>query len=121
MRSAYVWLIYTVALGVLLQAVLAGQFIAGLAPGLVETHGMVANFIWVLAVGQAGLGIALARRGSIPGWHGWSSVGVAVAMVAQIGLGYVPAAAASAAHVPLGVALFGAAGGLAATVERRQA
>lgn len=97
---------WLVPLGILVQAVLAGQawFVD---PALFGLHGGVGHGVLLLAVVTAGLawlwrdGRAAAVLATL----------VVVGLVAQTGLGYVghraAVAVASSLHVPLGVTLFG--------------
>jgi hypothetical protein len=117
-----VLLAWVIPLGVLVQAVLAGQgwFVD---PGLFALHGgighgvllvsaLVATFAWLLPTSRS-----IAVLASL----------TALGLIGQTGLGYAgrraELAAASAAHVPLGVALLGlaVAAAVLCTVQARVA
>lgn len=102
-RRWYVVCTGLLAVAVLVQAAIAGQWLFGSAD--IVTHGLIGNGALVVAVGAALL--ALVSRVSVP--VTLVAVAVPLLMVAQIGLGYVgrSTAAAASVHVPLGVTLFG--------------
>lgn len=116
-ERSYTILVYTVAVGVLLQAVLAGQFLSGY--GLRAAHELLANALFALVVVQAALAGLLVRRGRLGPVHAWAGLGLILGLTAQIGLGYVGEAVTRAIHIPLGVALFGATTWLAVLVRGR--
>lgn len=93
------------ALGILVQAVLAGQSNRLFGSIEIEVHAAVGNVILLVAVAQLAL-VLLARRS---GHRIVVVAGFVVAVVGQIGLGYAAREVLGPAawHVPLGVALFG--------------
>jgi hypothetical protein len=99
-------LAWTVPLGILIQAILAGQawFVS---PALFGLHGGVGHAVLALSAVTAGL-LWFAGRGRTDALL--ASV-VVVGLVGQTGLGYAGhrtgIAAASSIHIPLGVTLFG--------------
>jgi hypothetical protein len=99
-------LAWLVPLGVMAQAVLAGQAWFG-SPGLFGLHGGIGHGVLLLSVVLAALAWV---AGSSRLTAGLASLAV-VALIGQTGLGYVgrrgEVAVASAAHVPLGVAVLG--------------
>ena len=116
-----VTLAWLVPVGILVQAVLAGQAIF-VAPSLFGLHGGLGHGVLLLAVVTAGLAWMLRRKTAA-----WVATAVVVALIAQIGLGYTGhrggLAAASALHVPLGVAVLGGSVAVAMllTLRRRPA
>jgi hypothetical protein len=98
--------LWTIVIGIMAQAVLAGQGLAGQAAvfslhggighGVLLVSGLVATFAWLTGAPRV-----VAILASV----------VALCLVGQTGLGYVGhrsgVAAATAVHVPLGVALLG--------------
>jgi heme A synthase len=92
-----------IALLILVQAALAGQFEHNGAD-LKGVHAMMGNVIFMLALVQ--LALAWLTRDA---WRYkmviWAGV-VLLLIVAQIGLGYTESGDASAIHIPLGVFLF---------------
>lgn len=97
-----------VAFGILVQASLAGQIIAG-NHSLVTAHRVVAEFLPVMSL--ALVVVAWMDRGAYR--HGKTMVGASIVavvlLVAQTGLGFIgrSSVAAIGIHVPLGVALLG--------------
>jgi hypothetical protein len=100
------WLL-TVA--VFAQAGLAGLFLDGgdAWRGWHAINGMLV--LPLLALSQVGLAVLVWRRGRAPGWLAVASLGLLLALLAQSLLGMTSQVAA---HVPLGVAIFGLAGTL---------
>lgn len=102
-------------LGILLQAITAGQFVQRESEdGWVTVHGVVADASWVLALVTAAYGYLRLRRVQ-PGLVRWS-VGLFVATLAQTGIGHLITDEGQdgwiAVHVPLAVAIFGLTGWL---------
>jgi len=96
------------ALLVLLQAVLAGQFING-RPGLMSVHrALGAQVLPLLSIIVVVLAVMLRPGVSSPGFL-TVPVALAVMTVLQTGLGFMGRDSAGAAgwHIPLGVAIFG--------------
>lgn len=91
---------------VLLQALLAGQFLSG--SGGRGLHRVIGEGLGLVALLAAAAGY---RLRSVDRDRWWLAVGLLVMMVAQTGLGFAGRDSATAAsiHVPLGVATFGVA------------
>jgi ABC-type uncharacterized transport system permease subunit len=94
------------ALLVLVQALIAGQFIAAFDPDLVNLHEMVGNTLFVVSVLVFILAF-LTRHSWRYQMAVWSLVTV-VLVVVQTGLGYIgrDERDAVAVHIPLGVFIF---------------
>lgn len=103
----YRWLSILTAVLLLLQPILAGQFLFEDRNDLVDVHEALGNVIFLCAAGQLALAY-LARRTYGIGLVG-HNFGLLVLVVAQIGLGYAGRDSSSslAYHIPLGVLLFG--------------
>lgn len=87
LNAAYRWLAAAVAALVILQAILAGQWLAGHA-AIIATHGWIGNLSFLCALILAAIGVFGWRRG----WGASAAIFpvlVVVMMVAQLGLGYV--------------------------------
>src|SRR5688572_13402393 len=100
--------VLSVALLVLAQAVLAGLFVTG-DVAMLELHSINAGMVLAMAFLQIVGAILLWRPGQGAVWPCWASLAVFVLAQAQAGFGY---ARLVGAHIPLGVALFGASIGL---------
>jgi hypothetical protein len=98
---------HAVTVLVLLQAMIAGMFISGEDPQMVDEHELLANVLFLAVVVQLILGF-LVRDWSRLGLWLWVLV-LLVLVIAQTGLGYVgrDEAMGIAIHVPLGVFIFG--------------
>ncbi|MGQ0831610.1 MAG: hypothetical protein ACT4OV_08020 [Microthrixaceae bacterium] len=98
---------------VLVQAVLAGQFLTG--EGGRGTHRLIGEALGLVALVVAAAGYRL-RAADRDRW--WLGLALLVMVVAQTGLGFAgrDSTAAAALHVPLGVATFGV--GLVAALPR---
>lgn len=94
---------------VLIQAVLAGQWLAGNA-AIIEVHGWLGSGTFLLTLLLAGVSLLGWRQGVFDSKPFAVSVGLALLLIAQLGLGYVGRSNATAAslHLPLGVLIFGA-------------
>ncbi len=107
-----VWTLRTtamlVALSVLAQALLAGLFVTG-DVGMLELHGINAGVVLALVFLQLVAAILLWRPGRGAVWPIWGSGAVFVLAEAQAAFGY---ARTIEAHIPLGMALFGASTGM---------
>jgi hypothetical protein len=116
-RPAHRGLVYLITLGVLIQAILAGQFVSGASDQL-GTHGAVGGTLEL--AGLVLLLIAAAHRlfGEGSRLALWGSVALGVALQVQAALGWMPGAVATSIHVPLGVFIFAGALGLSATIGR---
>ena len=97
------------AVAVFAQAVLAGLLLDGRDAGRDwhATNGMLV--LPLLALIQVVLAVLVWRRGHGPGWLALASVGLLLALLVQSVLGMTSQVAA---HVPLGVAIFGLTGTL---------
>lgn len=90
----------------LIQAISAGYFMAG-DPSALRIHQVIGtSVLYPVAIGQAILGGVLWRRKELTLAYPLLCVGVVLAEGAQLGLGFTDQVTI---HVPLGVALFGAA------------
>lgn len=91
---------------VLVQAVLAGQFLTG--EGGRGTHRLIGEALGLVALAVAAAGY---RLRSVDRDRWWLGIGLVVMVVAQTGLGFAghDSTMAAALHVPLGVATFGVA------------
>jgi hypothetical protein len=103
----YRWVAILTAVLLLVQPILAGQFLYNGKNDLEDVHEMLANVIFVTAAGQLVLAF-LARRTYGIGLLGHNAT-LLVLVVAQIGLGYAGRDNEDqlAYHIPLGVLLFG--------------
>jgi hypothetical protein len=110
-------LVHIVTMAVLVQAVLAGQFVSGVSDRL-GTHGAIGGVLEL--TGLLLLVVAIAHR--IAGERSrialWGSVALALALQLQAGLGWAPGALPTAIHVPLGVCIFAGATALSGTIGR---
>ena len=93
----------TLVVLVLLQAMIAGQFLFG--GWAIDLHGWIGNGSFALGV----VLVVLAVRSGVGNGGAPVAVALVVAMFVQTGLGYAGRTALGAAswHVPLGVAIFG--------------
>jgi hypothetical protein len=103
------WLAGLAAALVLVQAALAGQWLAGNA-AIIETHGWLGNGTFLLTILLAGVSLLGWRQGRFDLKPFVVSVVMVLLIAAQLGLGYVgrSSAAAASIHLPLGVLIFGA-------------
>ena len=99
-----------VALALQVAALLAQPIFAGLTligdAFAVSAHMVVGGASLILAAVQAGVAVQLARSGSAPGWLAAANVVFLIADGLQMGAGRL---GFLVIHLPLGVALFGAA------------
>lgn len=95
------------ALAVLVQAALAGQFLTANA-GALAAHRYIGEAASPIALVVAALGFRI-RASDRDRW--WLGVALVVMVVAQTGLGFAGRESTTAAslHVPVGVVIFGAA------------
>lgn len=117
LERAHVVLSGLIAVSVVLLAVLAGRFLF-LGDLVIETHGYIGNGVFVVALANLGVVLALRADGLTTAIAGL----VALLVFTQIGLGYVgrDTADAAALHVPNGVLLMGLAGFQFATARARR-
>lgn len=103
----YRWVSILTAVLLLIQPILAGQFLYNDKSGLEGVHEILGNVIFLTAAGQLVLAF-LARKTYGVGLVGHNA-GLVVLVVAQIGLGYAGRdnEGQLAYHIPLGVLLFG--------------
>ncbi len=97
------------AVGVLAQAWLGSTGFFQGEPGRIDVHAMLGNFLFLVAVIQAGIALVSMQRGFPTRMILYLSVGVVLLTTAQIGLGYSTrdSVDALAWHLPTGVALMG--------------
>ncbi len=109
--TTYRWLSSLLALGILIQAVLASQGLFKGKPDLISGHGMLGNLLLLIAVVIAGIAIAGRGKYSPPLDTGAVARGIVlvVLIVIQIMLGYATrdSSTAIAWHIPNGVLLMG--------------
>lgn len=103
LRVAYVACTAVLVLLVLVQAAMAGRWVAGMDD--IALHGYVGNASFTVGL----VGAVLAAVARVPRWQLALAAVVLAALFAQTGLGYVgrESDAAVSLHVPLGVAIFG--------------
>jgi lysylphosphatidylglycerol synthetase-like protein (DUF2156 family) len=106
MRSRWVWALARLqAAMVFLQAIFAGGFLSGRA-GLLTAHGVNAGLLWLVSIAMIVVCIAAWRGGHSPGWVAAAAGALWVALEIQIASGE---SRHLWIHVPLGMAIFGAA------------
>ncbi len=113
--------VWVATIAIAAQAVLAGQFISGLAPELLDAHMIVGSLLELVALVLVVLA-AIAhddRRTRRGGW--WAALLLAVGLLVQAALGHMPGSLPTAIHVPLGVGLFGLGLGAVRGLSRRPA
>lgn len=93
---------------VLIQAMLAGQWIGGNL-AIIVTHGWLGSGTLLLTLLLAGLSLLGWRQGLFDGRPLAVTGGIVLLLIAQLGLGYAgrESAAAASLHIPLGVLIFG--------------
>lgn len=94
---------------VLVQAVLAGQWLGGNL-SMIEVHGWLGSGTFVLTILLAGVSALGWRQGVLDVKPFAVSAGLVLLLIAQLGLGYAgrTSAVAASLHLPLGVLIFGA-------------
>jgi hypothetical protein len=109
MTQLFRWLSGIAAALVLIQAVLAGQWLGGNA-AIIETHGWLGSGTFLLVILLAGASFMGWRQGAFDLKPFGVSAVMLLLVVAQLGLGYAGRSSAVAAslHLPLGVLIFGA-------------
>jgi hypothetical protein len=110
-------LVHLVTAAVLIQAVLAGQFVSGLND-LLGVHGALGGVLELTSLVLLVVAIAHRIAGERSRVALWGTVGLAVALQVQAGLGWAPGALPTAMHVPLGVAVFAGAVALSGSIGR---
>ena len=108
---AYGWLSSLLALGILVQAVLASQGLFKAKPDLISGHGMLGNILALIAIAIAGIAIYGRGKYTPPLGNGAVVRGIVlvVLIAIQISLGYATrdSSTAIAWHIPNGVLLMG--------------
>ena len=106
-RSALIWLSAVNVVTILIMAILGGRFF--ISPDIIDIHGYIGNFVFLLVIGFAGL-LYLSKPGGPLGkvLLGLSLLTVLL-VIGQIGLGYSSRASVDALtfHIPVGVLIFG--------------
>jgi len=106
-RRPLLWLSIVNVLAVLVMAILGGRFFV--SPSIIDVHGYIGNFVFLLFIAQAGL-LVMSKPG---GPLGKVLIGLAalsvLLVIGQIGLGYSgrESATALSLHIPNGVLIFG--------------
>lgn len=115
------WIASVIAIGILVQAMLASQGFYEGKPGLITGHGHLGNTLFLLAVIQTGLAVVAASRTLVERRVVVLATLVTILVVTQIGLGYTgrTEATAMAWHLPNGVLLMGLSTILAVTLWNR--
>lgn len=116
-RPVHRWLVHLIALGVLTQAILAGQFVSGASDQL-GAHGAVGGMLELAGLTLLVIAVAHRLSGERSRLALWGSVALGLALQVQAALGWMPGAVPTAIHVHLGVCLFAGALGLSATIGR---
>jgi hypothetical protein len=101
----HVGLVLVITAAVLVQAVLAGQFVSGLSNAL-PAHGAIGGVLELLALLLLIVAIAHRFAGERTRAVLSGSIALAVAVEVQAALGWAPGAFPTSVHVPLGVAIF---------------
>lgn len=103
-HRALTWLVWAMTAAIAAQAVIAGQFISGLAP-LQWLHLIVASLLELLTVilFVVALAAGATRRQHPALWT--STLLFSLAVFIQAALGHAPGAVPTAIHVPLGATL----------------
>jgi len=119
-RGVQIGLVGLITLGVLSQAVLAGQFISGVS-NAIPAHGAVGGLLeltglLLLVVAVVHRAVGERSRVALAG-----SVVLALAINVQAWLGWAPGAVPTAVHVPLGVGILAGALALLVALVRRGA
>ena len=106
-RSALIWLSAVNVVTILIMAILGGRFF--ISPDIIDIHGYIGNFVFLLVIGFAGL-LYLSKPGGPLGkvLLGLSLLTVLL-VIGQIGLGYSSRTSVDALtfHIPVGVLIFG--------------
>lgn len=115
----YRWLVVITSGLVLLQALFAGRFLSG-SPDYIDYHEILANVLFVVAVVQLALTVAIGIPGGLGKRLLWLNAALAVLILVQTGLGYSGRTEleARAWHIPLGVLIFGLTVAIAAMVPQ---
>lgn len=97
------------AVGVLMQAWLGSSGFFQGAPGRIDVHAMLGNFLFLVTVIQAGICLVTMQKGITSRTLLYLAVATILLMTGQIGLGYSTrnSVDALAWHLPMGVALMG--------------
>jgi hypothetical protein len=116
--TALRWIATVIAVGIVVQALLASQGFYEGKPGLITGHGHLGNALFLLAAILTVIAFIAAARSLVGRNVAVLAVAVTLFMIAQIGLGYTgrTEATAMAWHLPNGVLLMGLATMLAVTL-----
>lgn len=117
-NATLAWLLWGVVGAVLVQAMLAGAFISGVA-NLRMAHVWVALVLPWYAIVPAVAAGARRRAGTLSGRVAVACYVLPVVLWVQEALGHMPFPVSTAIHVPLGVGLFGGSIVLALQAGRR--
>jgi hypothetical protein len=118
LRPVHRGLVHLITLGVLAQAILAGQFISGASDQL-GTHGAVGGTLELAGLALLLLAVAHRLAGERSRVALWGSLALGLALQVQAALGWMPGAAPTSVHVPLGVCIFAGALTLSLTLGRQ--
>lgn len=110
-------LLSAVAAGILVQAILAGAFISGVA-NLRLPHTIIGWLLPYVALVPGVVAVIQRRSGLVSTPVAVGAAALPILLWVQEVLGHLPAAASTAVHVPLGVALFGGSISLAVASRR---
>ncbi|MGB3327928.1 MAG: hypothetical protein WBA46_03180 [Thermomicrobiales bacterium] len=105
----YSGLTVVIALGVLLQALLAGQGLFNSMPGLIDMHGTLGSLLTLVTLIAAGVAVAARNQGLLTNGAVLRSIAVVVLTIVQLVIGWATKddASAIAWHIPNGVLLMG--------------
>lgn len=105
----YNGLTVVIALGVLLQAMLASQGLFNSMPGLIDMHGLTGRILTLVTMVGAGVAISARNRGLLANGAVLRSIAVVVLTIVQLVIGWATKgdAGAIAWHIPNGVLLMG--------------
>lgn len=117
LRPVHLGLVHLITLGVLTQAVLAGQFISGTSDQL-GTHIAVAGLLELAALVVLVVAVVHRLVGERSRLALWGSIALALTIEIQAVLGYLPGTVPTSIHVPLGVCTFAGAVALSSTIGR---
>lgn len=120
-RTALIGLAAANVVIILIMAILGGRFF--ISPTIIEIHGYIGNFVFLLVVGQAGLVFMSKLGGPLGKVVLGLSILTVLLVVGQIGLGYSgrESATALSLHIPNGVLVFGVAAAILAQLPHAKA
>lgn len=107
--TARQWIALVIAIGVVIQALLAGQGFYESRPALTTGHGHLGNTLFLLSIAQVVVAWLLFQRRDIGRLSLVLTGSIVLSVFAQVGLGYAGRSEASAMawHLPNGVLLMG--------------